>query len=89
MFFLIIEHFHPGKAKALYQRFEERGRLLPEGVTYINSWVTQDLATCYQIMEAPSHMELWEWIGKWSDLADFEIIPVYGSAEAKRRILDK
>jgi hypothetical protein len=85
MLFMIIEVFHQGKQKQLYQRFEEKGRMLPEGVIYINSWITEDLGTCYQVMEAPGKDKLQEWINKWSDLVDFTIIPVLTSAEAKQK----
>ena len=62
MFYMIIEKFHPGKVKALYKRFEERGRMMPEGVTYINSWIDEQVATCYQVMEADSVEKINEWI---------------------------
>ena len=48
---MIIERFHPGKITSVYERFDEKGRMMPEGVNYINSWVTEDLSSCYQIME--------------------------------------
>jgi hypothetical protein len=86
MFFMIIESFHPGKVKQLYQRFDEKGRMLPEGVTYVNSWITEDLTTCYQVMEAGNPGQLQEWISNWEDLADFTIVPVLTSAEAKRKV---
>ena len=87
MNYMIIERFHPGKVKELYQRFDEKGRMLPKGVEYINSWINEDVTVCYQVMEAASITQLHEWIANWKDLVDFEIIPVISSAEAKNRLV--
>ena len=87
MQYMVIEHFHPGKVRELYQRFAEKGRMAPEGVSYVNSWVNEDLNTCYQVMESTNIEKLKEWISHWKDLADFEIIPVISSNEAKQRIM--
>ena len=87
MLYMVIEHFRPGKAKELYKRFDEKGRMAPVGVNYINSWIDRDVKTCYQIMESPSEEKLKEWTSKWNDLVDFEIIPVITSAEAKAKVL--
>jgi hypothetical protein len=84
---MIIERFHDGKARQLYQRFESLGRLMPEGVRYVNSWINTELTTCYQVMECGSEEPLRTWIGNWDDLADFEIVPVITSAEAYERIM--
>ena len=81
MLFMIVEHFN-GNAGAIYQRFRERGRLAPDGLRYVNSWVTPDLARCYQVMECDDRALLDEWMAHWSDLVDFEVIPVLTSAEA-------
>ncbi len=89
MRYLIIEHFKKDKILELYQRFDKKGRMLPKGVTYINSWIDENIETCYQIMESESLEKLQDWIANWNDLADFEIIPVLTSAEAKTKILNK
>jgi len=86
MLFMVIEHFHPGQAPAVYRRFRERGRMAPEGVRYISSWVDLDFRRCFQIMEAPSEVLLKEWTANWDDLVDFEIVPVRTSEEAAREI---
>jgi len=83
---MIIERFHAGKLRSLYERFAEKGRLMPGGVNYINSWITEDMSTCYQVMESISAEKINEWIGHWDDLSDFEVIPVMSSAEAKAKI---
>jgi len=85
MVYMVIEHFHPGKLKELYQRFDEKGRMLPDGVKYINSWVNEDMTLCYQVMESDSVDKLHEWFYNWDDIVDFKIIPVISSAEAKKR----
>ena len=84
---MVIERFRDGDAAPVYARFRERGRLAPEGLTYVNSWVTADLTRCYQVMACDDRALLDEWIARWSDLADFEVVPVIGSAEAAARVL--
>lgn len=86
MLYMIIEKFHPGKIKALYKRFEEKGRMLPEGVTYINSWIDTPVTICYQVMESDAEEKIHTWISRWNDLADFEVIPVLTSEEAKQKV---
>ena len=83
---MIIEKFHPGKVKTLYKRFEEKGRMIPEGVNYVNSWITEGITVCYQVMETDSAEKIDEWISHWNDLANFEIIPVITSAQAKEKV---
>jgi hypothetical protein len=84
--YMIIEHFRSGDAVPVYRRFRESGRMAPEGLTYISSWVTSDLTRCYQIMEAPDRALLDKWISNWSDLVEFEVHPVITSKEASERI---
>ena len=82
MLFMVVEHFKNGDAAPVYQRFREQGRLAPPGVNYVNSWVTSDLARCFQIMEAPDRALLDQWLARWIDLVDFDVVPVITSAEA-------
>jgi hypothetical protein len=82
MLYMIIENFRDGDAVPVYRRFRERGRLAPEGLRYISSWVTQDLRRCYQVMECDDRALLDEWIANWSDLVDFELQTVMTSADA-------
>jgi Protein of unknown function (DUF3303) len=86
MLFMIVEHFRNGDPKPVYQRFAERGRMAPDGLRYVNSWVTQDLAHCYQVMECDDRSLLDEWIAAWQDLVELEVIPVITSAEAAARV---
>jgi len=82
MLFMIVETFHSGDPVPVYRRFRDRGRLMPEGVVYWGSWVTEEWHRCFQIMEAPNRHLLDLWIAQWKDIADFEVIPVMTSAEA-------
>jgi hypothetical protein len=66
----------------VYARARERGRLLPDGLRYVTSWVSDDLRRCWQVMDCDDAALLYEWIGRWSDLVDFEVHPVVTSAEA-------
>ena len=86
---MIIEKFHAGKVKIIYKRLDEKGRMMPDGVNYINSWIHTDMGTCYQVMESDTEEKIHEWISHWKDLADFEIIPVVTSSEAKMKILSQ
>jgi hypothetical protein len=86
MLFMIIERFRNGDAVPVYRRFREKGRLAPLGVTYVNSWVTPDLTMCYQVMECDDRTLLDEWLSNWSDLVDFEVVPVITSPEAASRV---
>jgi hypothetical protein len=83
---MIIERFRNGDPAPVYARFRERGRLAPEGLTYVNSWVTADLTRCYQVMACDDRTLLDEWIARWSDLVDFEVVSVVTSAEAAARV---
>jgi uncharacterized protein DUF3303 len=87
MLFMVIEHFRPGQAPAVYRRFRERGRMAPEGVQYVSSWVDLDFRRCFQVMEAESEEQLKAWTSHWDDLVDFEVVPVRTSAEAALAIV--
>ncbi len=76
MQFMIIEGFRNQDAKAVYRRFAEQGRLMPDGLTFVDSWVSADLGRCFQVMACDDVTLLQRWVAEWSDLAEFEIIPV-------------
>jgi len=80
--YMIIEHYKPGKTDEIYRRFSEKGRMLPKGVEFINSWIEDNLQKCYQVMKSESPEKMNEWIDNWKDLVDFEVIPVISSHEA-------
>jgi len=83
---MIIETFHSNEVKQLYKRFEEKGRQLPEGVHYINSWINEDVTICYQVMESDTLEKINDWIQRWDDLSDFKVIPVITSSQAKEKV---
>jgi hypothetical protein len=85
--YMVIERFKGGDPLPVYRRFRDRGRQAPEGLSYICSWVDENLTCCYQVMEAADRSLLDRWIARWSDLVDFEVHPVIASAEAAARVL--
>jgi hypothetical protein len=82
MLYMVIERFGDGDPLPVYRRFNEHGRLLPEGLRYVSSWVTNDLRACYQIMECDDPALLAQWTAGWEDLVEFEVAPVMTSEEA-------
>lgn len=80
--YMIIETFREGDPAPVYRRFHEKGRMAPEGLRYVSSWTTQDMRLCYQVMECDDYNLLQRWMANWSDLVEFEVIPVMTSAEA-------
>ena len=76
MLFMVIETFRNQDAKSVYRRFLERGRLMPDGLAFVHSWVQADLGRCFQVMECEDVTLLQRWVAEWSDLIHFEIVPV-------------
>ena len=83
---MVIEQFVHG-ARPVYERAAEKGRMLPEGLVYVDSWIDESLDRCFQLMEADDPALFDEWTAAWSDLAEFEIVEVIGSPEAAERAL--
>ena len=86
MLFMVVEHFKNKDALPVYRRFRDRGRLAPEGVQYISSWVDEKLERCCQIMEADERHLIDRWIENWNDIVDFDVFPVLTSKEAAERV---
>ena len=86
MIFMVIENFRGGDPRPIYERFAAQGRLAPEGLAYVASWVTTDLRRCYQVMECADQSLLEEWMNRWRDLVDFEVHPAMTSADAARAV---
>ena len=82
MLYMVIERFKNRDAKAVYRRFRERGRMAPEGLTYVESWVEYNFDRCFQLMECGDARLLEKWAAHWRDLVDFEFLPVRSSQEA-------
>ena len=76
MLFMVIESYRNQDAKAVYRRFRDKGRIMPDGLTFVGSWVSADLGRCFQLMEANDVTLLQCWAAEWSDLIEFEIVPV-------------
>jgi hypothetical protein len=83
--YIVVERFTRGAAP-VYERAAERGRMLPDGARYVDSWVDESLERCFQLMEADDRAALDEWTARWSDLVEFEVVPVITSAEAAARV---
>ena len=86
MLYMIIEHFKNSDPVPVYRRFRDRGRLAPNGLQYISSWVDEKLERCFQIMETADRNLVDQWITNWSDIIEFEIFPVMSSKEASETI---
>jgi|SRR5579863_10015669 len=84
--YMIVESFKNRDAVPVYHRFRDQGRLAPEGLKYISSWVTTDMTKCYQVMECMDRRLLEQWITQWSDLVEFEVVEVITSMQAAERI---
>jgi hypothetical protein len=83
---MVVEHFRNGDAAPVYRRFRERGRMAPDGLKYISSWVNEGLSICFQVMETPDRSLLDEWMHNWADLVEFEVHPVMTSQEAAQKV---
>ena len=81
---MVVERFKQGKTKDIYRRLQERGRMMPEGLKYLDSWTSADFNCCWQLMECEDASLFQGWILQWSDLAEFEIIPVVSSQKTKQ-----
>jgi hypothetical protein len=89
MQFMVIERFRNQDAKAIYRRLRERGRMMPEGLTFVSSWVSADLGRCFQLMETDDVTLLQRWIAGWSDLMEFEVVPVVPGAKTAEALADR
>jgi hypothetical protein len=86
MLFMVIERFKNEDLQRIGKRFREKGRMLPENVSYRASWVESNGARCFQLMEAPDADALRIWSKRWEDLVDFEVVPVVTSEEFWSRV---
>ena len=86
MLYMVIERFK--QAPAIYQRLREKGRMMPQGLEYISSWIGVDRKICWQLMRTEDESLFQRWIENWKDLVDFEIVPVNTSAEV-REMMEK
>jgi Protein of unknown function (DUF3303) len=89
MLFMVIEEFRNQDAKSVYRRFRDKGRGTPDGVEFVNSWVAADLGRCFQLMECSDVALFQQWVAEWSDLIDFEIVPVVPGKETAAALADR
>jgi hypothetical protein len=82
MLYMVLEKFKDGAAPEIYRRVRERGRLMPEGLKYVSSWVDLEFKRCFQLMESDDPSLFESWIREWDDVTEFEVIPVQTSAQA-------
>jgi hypothetical protein len=86
MLYMVVERFK--NAHAIYERFRDKGRMMPAGLEYISSWIDHDFKICWQLMQTEDFSLFDEWIANWRDLMDFEIVPVRTSVQV-REMMDK
>ena len=86
MLFMVIERFKNRDAAAVYRRAKEKGRMLPDGLKYVDSWVEPNFDRCFQLMECDDASLFQQWTLNWRDLVDFEIVPVVPSKEASENV---
>ena len=86
MLYMVIERFRAGAAPEIYRRARDRGRMMPDGLEYVSSWVDLEFKTCYQLMRTVDASLFAVWTDAWQDLVEFEIVPVRTSAEASQVI---
>jgi hypothetical protein len=86
MLFMIVERFRGRDPKPIYRRLEESGRRMPDGLKYLDSWIEPNFDRCFQLMETSDLRLLQAWILGWSDLMDFEIVPVVPSKDTRETV---
>jgi hypothetical protein len=86
MLFMVIERFRGRDAVAVYRRYQEQGRMMPEGLSYLESWVEPNFDRCFQLMKCDDPSLFQQWTARWQDLVEFEIVPVVTSKEAAEAI---
>jgi hypothetical protein len=86
MIYMVLEHFKDRNAKAIYERLHQKGRMMPEGLKYVSSWIETNYDRCFQVMECDDIRLLEEWASHWSDLMKFEFVPVVESKTMVERM---
>jgi hypothetical protein len=89
MLYMVIERFKNQDAEPVYRRFRDKGRMTPDGLEYVSSWVDMKLERCYQIMETSDPQLMLKWIENWRDIVEFEVVPVMLSEDAARTMQSK
>ncbi len=84
---MVVEKFRGQDGKAVYRKLRDKGRALPEGLKFVASYVTADLGRCFQLMETDDITTFQRWIADWSEVAEFEVVPVV-EGKATREALE-
>jgi uncharacterized protein DUF3303 len=87
MLFMVVERFRDRDAKAVYRRFRDHGRMMPDGLRYVGSWIEVNFDRCFQVMECDDARLLQQWIVNWTDLIEFEVVPIATSEETREVVL--
>jgi len=87
MLFMVIERIRNRDAKAVYRRFRDHGRMMPDGLRYVGSWIEVNFDRCFQVMECDDARLLQQWIVNWTDLIEFEVVPIATSEETREVVL--
>ncbi len=86
LLYMIVEHFKNQDPVPVYRRFRDQGRLAPDGLQYVSSWIDDKLERCFQLMETTDRRLLDQWMARWSDVIEFEVYPVMSSKEALAKV---
>ena len=89
MLFMVIERFRDRDAKAVYRRLREQGRMMPEGLNYVGSWIEANFDRCFQLMECDDARLLQDWLLSWGDLMVCEIVPVVPSDQTRELVTSR
>jgi hypothetical protein len=87
MRYMVVERFKAGRAPDIYRRLVEKGRMMPESLHYVDSFISEDFSMCWQVMETDDFASFEQWMQHWRDVMDFQIVPVLSSADARKRAL--
>ncbi len=87
MQYMVVERFKEGAVAEVYRRFAIKGRMTPPGLDYLESWVSEDLSVCFQLMETSDLGLFALWTREWEDLVEFEIVPLISSSDAREKAL--
>ena len=84
MLFMVIERFKDNDMVPVYRRLREKGRMIPEGLKYVDSWIEPNFSRCFQLMRCDDLRLFQEWALSWRGFGvDLEIVPVVSSAETR------
>ena len=89
MLFMVVEKFRNQDAKTIYRRLRDKGRSMPDGLKFVSSYVSADVARCFQLMECDDVTLLQRWVAEWSDLMECEIVPVVAGKDTAAALADQ